>query len=493
MSLRLTENINISFKQILLYIVLFSSILLLGKFIQDGIGIISFVVFGWLLMNKKFNTLTYFLIIWLYLNNYFIGQQYIINSKIYNYLFNGNLYTLLFFIYSFKKKWIYNSLNKQLFSWSISLIIFVFISNILHLLFKLSFLHSANVVLLFLIVQNIQTKKNFEKNILLILISIGFFEVIISYLQVTQVLPPPIKDMATMGGQNFLWIAGLDDIASGTFGAAASNVTSWFETVLFLFFFSIGLNKKSILIIILSLVFLTQYGSVDSKTALGVTFASLLFLFSLTRFRNIVNFRNIVSVILLISFTFLLSVMIKNYYNSNFTSGSQAVDVNISNTAQVIFDNVQDWGKFAGFRNITEDWFAHGDPFYLFIGYGQGNFNYDNNSGRIEQMDTLLMSMNNITRSRSSFIQMYGTFGIFGLLLLFWLFVILWKSIKKTKFKTTIGKSFKSSGIAFLFGSFLFMFLYGGHTYRDLAFQAFLILYAIVLRLEKKEFNKTIN
>jgi hypothetical protein len=102
-------------------------------------------------------------------------------------------------------------------------------------------------------------------------------------------------------------------------------------------------------------------------------------------------------------------------------------------------------------------------------------------------MDAPFMQLNNITRSRSSFIKMYGTFGIPGLFFLLWLINFFWSDIKTRHFYTSLGRSFKNSGRAILFGSTIFMFLYGGHTYKDLAFEAFLILYAVVLRIENNK------
>ncbi len=484
-SIRLNKNIFINLKQILLNIIMFGGILFLGKFLKDGIGILSFIIFIWLMINQKRHLIVYFLIIWLYLNNYYIGQMYITRTNLYNILFNGKLYTLIFFVSVYKSNWLHDKFNKKLIYWSLGFVVFALISNILHLKFKIGFLNQANVILMFLIILNLKGSSAFNQKILTLLISLGFLEVIISYLQVFQILPAPMKNMSEIAGQYYLHIAGLDDVASGTFGANASNVTSWFETVLFLFFFSVGLFKKNFFFVLLSFVFLTQYGSVDSKTALGVTGLSFLVLLRLLQKSNMLKFKNIINILLFLVFAVIMVNIIKNYYETNFRKGTTGVDVQLSESFNVIINNIGDWGKIAGFKYISEDWLQSGNSINFLIGYGKGNFEYYNNSGRIESMDTPFMQLNNITRSRSAFIKIFGTFGVPGLFFLLWLFIILWKDIRKRKFNNILGMSFKTSGTAILFGSFVFMFLYGGHSYKDLAFQAFLILYAIVLRVEK--------
>jgi hypothetical protein len=482
-----TENDNyISVKKIILFLFLYSIILVMGKYLKDGVGIASFFVFIIFIIARKYNLVIYFLIIWLFLSNYFIGQGYIKQTTIYNYLFNGNLYVIILFFVTFKIKWLNTMINLKLLKWVVLILLLIFISNTLHFSFKPSFIYHTNNILLFLIIFNVSLSNKFNQNVILILISLGIFEVIISYFQVFEILPPPITQMKDIIGRRFIWEAGLDDVASGTFGASASNVTSWFETVLFFFFFSYGILNRKNIFILLSFIFIAQYGSIDSKTALGVTVIS--FLIMLWRIRSIynLNYKNIISALLLVLFVVFLTNTIKSYYNKNFKKGTVGVNIQLSDSYNAISKNITDWGKIAGFKYITYDWFKSGEPLNLFIGYGSGNFEYSNNSGKIENMDTPLMQMNNITRSRSALIHMYGNYGVLGLLLLFWLFIILWNDLSSRKFTSLIGKGFKISGITILSGSIIFMFLYGGHDYRDLAFQCFLIIYAIVLKTEKE-------
>lgn len=483
--INIDKNIYISLNKVLIYLALCGITLFLGYFLKSGIGIISFSIFLFLLLfSKEKGNLILFLIFWLYIYNFFIGQGLVSNEIISKYFIKGQFYVIITFLVFAKKNWFSIGFNKKLFKWTIIFLLVILLSDILHFEFKINFINQVYFIFIFFLILYLPKNKFFESNLLNLIVAIGLLEVIVSFLQVNQIIAPPTKIMGT-GSDAFFWEAGLDDVASGTFGAAVSNVTSWLETVLFLTFFCHGVYKKKIIIIIFSFIFTLQYTYVDSKTALGVSALALTYLLYRLKIFNFLKGRNIIYVILIISFIFVAKSLITSYYNTNFKAGSSSAKNNVTNSVGIVFSNIQDWGKIAGFKNITED-YLNKNPLFLLIGYGRDNFSYFNNYGRIEAMDIPIMQLNNIMRSRSSFISAYGKLGIPGLLILIWLFFILFKSLKKQKFNTPFGNSFKQAGNAILFGSLIFMFLYGGHTYNDLAFLMFFILYALTLRIENK-------
>jgi len=483
LNLTLDKNIRISFKQIALYLAIGGITLYLGFFLKNGIGILSFWIFLiFLFFSKNKDNLLLFIIFWLFLYNYYVGQGWITNNLVLKYLIRGQLYVLITFLFLFSKSWIKNGLSKKLLKWAIILTIIILLSNLFHLNFQLSFINRIYFILLFILILNLPQKRYFETRLFNLIIALGILEVIVSFLQVNQVIAPPQR-IAESHTQIYLWVAALDDVASGTFGAMQSNVTSWFETVLFLVFFGLGVYKKKIAFIVLSFIFIMQYVTVDSKTALGVTALSFLYLLYRLKIFNFLNKKNIKYIILISIFLIIAKSFIAYYYTSQNAIGTEKTKNYVEGSVGLVFNYIPDWGKIAGFRNITKDYIKN-YPSYFLIGYGIGNFTYNTNSGRIEDMDIPIMQLNNITRSRSSLISAYGNLGIPGLFMVLWLFVIFYKDIKKQKFYTVFGASFKQAGIAVLFGSIIFMFLYGGHHYNDLAFQMFIILYALVKRVE---------
>ena len=472
----------VSLNKIIQYLMLGAVAMSLGYFLKEGIVAIACGIFLILLLFKKVDNLVLFLIFWLFIYNYYLGQNWIHNELISKYLIKGQFYTIITFIVFVRKGWFRDEFSKKLFSWVLIFLMIMLFSNILHLNFNPGFINQVYFIFMFFLILNIPGNKFFERNLLSLVVAIGLLEVVVSILQVSQILAPPIK--LSVDSQ-FLWEAGLDDVASGTFGAGSSNVTSWLSTILFFTFFSFGVYRKKVIIVLASFIFMLQYVTVDSKTALVVSILAFILLLYNLKIFTFYKVRNYFYVSLIISFVFITQIMITSYYENIFNIGVGAVNTNVANSAELVLSNIQDWGKIAGFKNITED-YIDTNPFYLLIGYGISNFDYDTNGGRIENMDTPIMQLNNITRSRSSFISIYGELGIPGLLMLIWLFLILFRNIQKRNYNTVLGNSFKQSGIAVLFGSMIFMFLYGGHKYNDMAFLMFFILYASVLRIENK-------
>jgi hypothetical protein len=356
--------------------------------------------------------------------------------------------------------------------------------------FNLNAFNQLNFIFVFFLVYFLSGRSIFSKELINFLIALGILQVIVSYLQVNQIIPPASKDMSIIEGQSFIWVAGLDDVASGTFGAAASNVTSWFCTILFLFLFALGNITKKKWLMFLGILIVLQHGSVDSKTISALSIISFFYLLQKLKVYNVFNKKNVMYLVLVLFSGIILSLLLKTYYLKLYKEGVGEPKKLITDTAYIVYENFWNWGKFAGFKNITVD-HLNNNPYQILFGYGRENYNYSDNMSRIESMDTPIMQLNNITRSRSAFIDIYAKLGLFALLLILYLFKILFMDINKRHYLTPLGLAFKYSASAMLIGSLILMFLYGGHTYNDPAFMTFFILYALVLRTEN-EYKKQI-
>jgi hypothetical protein len=481
---------NLSYKHILKYIVLFSGFLFLGAMSRNYIGIISFLLFLVLLVTNKFEKLLLFIIALIYLSPFFIGQGWITNNIVEKYIIKGQIYIIITFIVLNKNYWFSYNPHRSLAKWGLYFLILIVISDVLHFSLQVNAINQIYFILLFFLVYFIPKSHEFYRQLLNFLVAIGLLQVIISFLQVNQIIPPATKVMSITEGQSFMWVAGLDDVASGTFGAAASNVTTWFATLIFMFLFSLGYVTKKKSLIVLSLLLALQHGSVESKIVSVLSVISFLYLLQKLKVFNIFNRKNITYLFIIFIFSFAISIIIESYYKNLYKEGIvKPIDL-MSNTTLMVYDNFWDWGKFAGFKNITFDHLRN-NPIQILIGYGRDNYNYSDNMGRIEAMDTPIMQLNNITRSRSTFIDVYAKLGLPSLLLILFLFMLLFRDINSRYYLTRVGQSFKYSSSAILIGSFILMFIYAGHTYNDPAFMTFFILYALVLRTEN-EYKKQI-
>lgn len=485
--MKIENNLFFSYKKVVFIFLVGIVCLFMGKFLGDSIGVVSLLVFFLLLLRNKRDFLVLFLIFWVFLYEFYIGQGWVNNEIVSKYMIKGQFYIIITFFVFFERRWVDSRIEKKLFLWSMFFLLVVVFSDFMTLGLKPNFINQVFFVYLFLLVINLPKKRDFNTRLLNLIVAIGLLEVVICFLQVKQIIPPGSKIMPTRTA-SFLWEPGLDDVASGTFGVGISNVTSWFETMLFIFCFSFGVYKKKVTIIIFSFVFLLQYVTIDSKTALGVTAFAFMYLLYKLRIFNFLKFRNIVYVVMVFLAFVVMKGLIGSYYDSflgnRHESGSEYIERYVSKSVDVIFENIEDWGKIAGFEYITKDYLKK-DASMLITGYGRANFTYDTNGGRILDMDTSVMQLNNITRSFSSFISIYGSIGLLGLVLVLWLFWFLFTTIKNQIFTTDLGNSFQAAGLAILVGSFVFMFLYNALKYNDLAFLLFYIVFALVIRVEK--------
>ena len=463
-------------RYIINYIFIGSISLLLGYFLKNYIFLLPLSVFTYLVIKNKADNVLLYLILWAFIYSYYQGQGWVSNVYIIKYALKPNIYAILCLFLYHKKLCCRLSISKKLTIWALIAGLMVLSNDLYYLKLTTGAITYPVSIYIFLLILQVPKSKYFNNRLFNMLLAVGILQLLISILQVTDTIPRPLSLHSQMHGGNT--VSGFDDAATGTMGVGRSNVTSWIGTVIVLFLLSFSLRKKKLNIAIISLIFLLQYATVDSKTALGLTLVGIIYLFARYRLSKILLTKNILILIAIIIGVLGLRNLVNMYYVNTIARGV-TLDSRIegvSSTREVIIKDPWSWGKIAGFVNLTNDFLSKNRSQIIF-GYGHGQYNYE-----IEEQDVFEMQRNNILRSRSTVIKMYAEFGLMGVALLFGLYQILRREIKHMKFKTPLGESFSNSGLVICDMSFLFMFLYGGHDFRDAAFLMFLLVYALVLR-----------
>lgn len=425
-----------------------------------------------------------FIIMWMYLYNFFLGQMWVYDLQVVK-IINPSYYIFILLIFEYKKFHIINKYDKYLAIWTVCYLVVQSFGALIHGQFGIGIILYPYGIYIYYILVYAPHMSQFTNKLVNLLIAIGLMQVLLSFMQAYGVISRPLvfQDLYVSVS------AGIDDAASGTMGTGQSNVTSWICTVLFIFFLSLGFIKKKKIYIILSLIFLAQYASVDSKTALMITLYSvIILLYKISRLK--ISYRKYIGTILMILlFGILLYSMINTFYMNISDEGIEYSKEAISVTAVQIIADIQNWGKVAGFSNLT-GMLLNDNPIYILFGYGRGNYTYLDRRKEIMDLDTPIMMLNNATNSNSSFLSEYGSGGLFGLIMVVSLLMILYNSVKKQRYVTDIGKSYLISGKVMIIGSAIFMFVYNGHRIMDLAFTLILILKAVVIRYENEAMHK---
>ncbi|HEY5463250.1 MAG TPA: hypothetical protein VIJ95_08335 [Hanamia sp.] len=259
--------------------------------------------------------------------------------------------------------------------------------------------------------------------------SVAILQTFVSLLQVLQILPPATKLMNDGFGGIELWRAALDDAASGTFGPDSSHLVSWYAAMIALFAILTWVMTRKFKYIVVVIISLAQFATVDSKTVMVVMAIMMLYLLfylyknRLKFFLSISNFFKIISIAVVLAFGLLIAWNM--YYentNSKYGSGERG-DIHsvYKNEVAVSFNAIAehwtDWGKIQGFRYVFEDFLN--DPVQIIGGYGLQGYDYNGKMKYIESQDTPIMQSDDSTRSRSGLIGLFATTGLIGISLIF--------------------------------------------------------------------------
>ncbi|WP_315814288.1 hypothetical protein [Paraflavitalea speifideaquila] len=237
------------------------------------------------------------------------------------------------------------------------------------------------------------------------------------------------------GGQ-FEWIAGLDDVACGTFGPVSGHLVSWYVSMMALFFILVWTTTRRSIYIVFASIALLQFATIDSKTIMGVMAAMMIFLFYyLVKHR--IQFRLPVRKLGSFAITgammaFFLFLGWNYYYEyqnkeggaQNRGSFNEVYEAEIKKSQELILENIGDWGKIKGFSYVFDDFFGK-RSIGCFLGYSLQGYTFNGKMSYIESKDTPIMQLNNFTKSRSTFIAQFAQSGILGFFL-FLLSLYLW-------------------------------------------------------------------
>lgn len=461
----------LNYKVIIGYVTVMLISVFSGSFLKDGIALIYVLcVIYYCFKQNLFKVLEVF-IIWLSISNFFIGQGYITFDFTSKYIAKPSFLLFVIFLFYIKKIPIKFFKTNYIYVWIIFLIL-TLLSSITQGQSPFVVITVSSFFLAFLILQVNDIPRIKLPRILNLVVAIAILQTIVSILQVSGMISPPSTIMPDGSGGYFKWEAGIDDVASGTFGPAASSTTSWFASLIALFMLFVwAFTKKNKYLFVLMLV-LIQFATVDSKTILGITI--IMFVFAIIRIiKKIrvfkINFKKVFFILIYFSiFSFGFFKAWNAYYEyTGKTTESQRTDVKTvyQNEAleslNTIWDNIQDWGKIKGFEYIFDD-FVQNNPFQLIWGYGLQGFDFNGKGAYIQSKDTPLMQLNNLTNSTSGLITQFAVSGFIGFIffiaaIFFWFF----KNLTASKNKFGVIKN-EMLIIYFPFSIFA-MFIYGNN------------------------------
>jgi len=477
-------SLSISAKKILMNLVLLSIVLIYGTLSKNMIFIVPISVIIYSIKYNDTDNAILFIIFWAYIFRFFVGQGSISNAFLIRYLVSPDVYLLFILLLYHKKICLSYKHDRYLFRWILGMILIVFFSDMINGSVNINAINYPSTIYYYFAIVHLPKRTNFNNRLLNLIIAIAVLQILISVLQVTDTIPRPTLQQTSGYFSQYTWEPGLADVASGTMGTGRSTVTSWIGTVLFLFFLSIGLYKKKFIMVIFSFLFLFQYVTVDSKTALGMTVLGLILLLLAYNPIKILFSKRVVYILFIILAAMSIRILWDKYYRDvlGHSQGIKRTEELIASKVDVVINNLPVWGKIRGFVTISEDFDRKGIIYYL-LGYGQGG--YMNMRDYIESKDAIPMQFSNITRSRSTIIRVYANLGLLGILFKVVLLLILAVGIIKMRTRTSVGHSFKKAGIPILIASVVFMFLYTGLSFQDEAFAMYIIIYALVVRYER--------
>lgn len=416
----------LNFKSIIRYLIYFAIILFAGAIFKDTIALlIAGTILFFSITKNLYRSIEVYLI-WFFTSNFFVGQGYITNAFIFTYIAKPSFLLFIIFVI-FISRISSKDLNvKYIIVWILFLIL-TLLSSITQRQSPFVIITISSFFIIFLVLQVKGLTIRHYHNILNIFVAVAVLQTIVSLLQVSELIQPASKMMGDGDGDQYEWIAGLEDVACGTFGAAASHIVSWFSALMSLFLllvWSITTKRKYLFYMII--IFL-QLATADSKIIVGVTIFMLIYmLFYIYKERisfniSIERYILLILIITLGSFGFLSAWnAYYQYYSEN--SDTTRTDINAvyknegKESLNLICSNINDWGKIKGYQYIYED-FIDNDIKQLIWGYGMQGYDFNGKMGYIQTKDIPLMQLNNFTNSISGLTSQFAKSGLIGFIL----------------------------------------------------------------------------
>ena len=457
----------LNYKTVIFYVLAMTAALLGGVILKDYIALVFVVGILWFCFsNNLFRALELFLI-WFFIANFFIGQGYLTIELLSKYISKPYFLLVIIFVFFFKyipKRFLF---PKYIIFWILFLIV-SFLSATTQGQSPFGLITASSFFLLFMLMQARGIKRDHYYKFLNLFVAAAVIQTGVSVLQVLQIIPPPSEMMDNGSGGQFLWVAGLDDVASGTFGPAASPNTSWFAALMVLFMLIMWVFSKRNIYLLFMVIALMQFATVDSKTILAVTFFMLgftLFYMFKERQRFKVKIHRYVAIIVILGGVTLgfISVWNEYYKYSGIQTGRTDLNSVYEDEAKasvsIILENLEDWGKIKGFKYVFDD-FVETNPLQLIWGYGIQGFDYNGKFGLLQRKDAPLMRSSNLTNSSSGLITQFAVSGFVGFFLWLITFLVWFYSVKG---RVSNIFDFIKRALLFIFFPFSFFafFIYG--------------------------------
>lgn len=461
----------LDYKVVFGYVIIISMSLLSGYYLKDAIAFIYVTLILYFCIIKNISKAIEIFIIWFTISNFFVGQGYIMFEVVSKYIAKPSF--LLFVIFLFFINNIPTKFFKANYTYTwIVFLILTLLSSITQNQSPFVIITISSFFLFFLLMQSRAISNSQYAKYLNLFVAIAVIQTIVSLLQVTNLIAPPSAMMPDGSGGYFKWEAGIDDVASGTFGPAASATTSWYIALISLFMIIMWAHTKKIKYLIALAISFIQFATVDSKTILGITIVMILFsliriIYRKNKFKlNLTRISFFLIVLSVGVYGFIKAWNSYYEYTGKITGGSRT-DVNavynteIKESFYLVVDNFQDWGKIKGYQYIFED-FLQNNPIQLIWGYGIQGYDYNGKMGYIQSKDTHLMQLNNITNSTSGLITQFAVSGLVGFLM-FTISLIFWFKRNRNSANNKYGLiHHELINIYFPF-SILAMFIYGNN------------------------------
>jgi len=422
-------------KSVLRYLLVFAIVLAGGTVAGEAFALLVVAVFLFYVVSGRLFKSMEWWIIWLFCFGFYQGQLLIKTEAIAKYVAKPTFLLFLVFVVFFYKIPPQAKLSRYIISW-IAFLALALLSLVYHGQSPFVLITASAFFILFIVLRgSTLTEKNCFQ-LFNLFTAAAILQTIVCILQIAQIIPPSSSQMDDGTGGTFEWVAGLDDVACGTFGPVSGHIVSWYVSLMAVFFMLVWTVNRKSKYLILAGISLLQFATIDSKTIMGVMAAMMIYLFYyLTKNRQAFKLpaRKLgsfgVTVGIMAFFLFMGWQYYYEYQNReggaiNRSNFDQVYEAEIKKSQELIVENIGDWGKIKGFSYVLAD-FIESDPFEVFWGYSLLGYSYNNKMAYIESKDTPIMQLNNFTKSRSTFIAQFAQSGLLGFFL-FMMALYLW-------------------------------------------------------------------
>ncbi len=415
----------IDYKTIIRYLIIFAIILTGGSIAKDGFAVCIVLMTLYYIVKKDLYRAIEVFFIWFFIYGFFIGQGFISINVLSKYVIKPSFFLFIIFLFFIDRIPVKLLKARFITTWIIFLLLSLW-SSVIQGQSPFTIITVSSFFLMYLLVQAKGIRSFQYQKLLNLFVAAAILQTIVSFLQISQIIPPSFKMMDDSFGGQVKWVPGLDDIASGTFGTGSSHITSWYAALISLFLILVWSLTRRKEYLYFTAIILLQFAMVDSKIVIMVTMIMFVyFLFFLFKNQKIFH----INTVRYLFFVCIFAIGTLGFYKawnlyyeyfsaqtgSNTRAGISAVYKNMAQgSINAICDNIKDWGKIRGFQYVYEDFSKNNECGQLIWGYGMQGYNFNDKMGLIESKDSPLMQMDNLTRSRSGLISQFAKSGLVG-------------------------------------------------------------------------------